>query len=161
MERNLRTNKTREATQSTATYRDACPRCGAKGVSTTIQEEDYIYGTGVSEVKLRVEIPVHECKQCEILFTDWVAEEIKHNALCEHFGVLNPTQIQQLRKKHDMSRKAFVELTGFDETYLTKLEKGINIQKIAHDRFLRLLDDPAILNQLKQIVEDIKEPTSP
>lgn len=161
MERNLRTNITPEATQSTATYRDACPRCGAKGVSTTIQEEDYIYGTGESEVKLRVEIPIHECKQCEIQFTDWVAAEIKHNALCQHFGVLNPTQIQQLRKKHRMSRKAFAGLTGLDEAYLKKLENGINIQKIAHDRLLRLLDDPAILNQLRQIVEDIKKPTLP
>lgn len=161
MERNLRTNKSREATQSTPTYRDACPQCGAKGVSTTIQEEDYIYGTGESEVKLRIEIPVHACKQCEMQFTDWVASEIQHNALCQHFGVLNPAQIKQLRKKHGMSRKAFAELTGLDEAYLKKLENGINIQNTAHDRLLRLVDDPVILNRLKQIVEDIKVPSLP
>ena len=130
-------------------------------MSTTIQEEDYIYGTGESEVKLRVEIPIHECKQCEMQFTDWIASEIQHNALCQHFGVLNPAQIKQLRKKHGMSRKAFAELTGFDHAYLKKLENGINIQKIAHDRFLRLLNDPTILNELKQIVEDIKESSLP
>lgn len=124
-------------------------------MSTTIQEEDYIYGTGKSEVKLRVEIPVHECKQCEMQFTDWVASEIQHNALCQHFGVLNPTQIQQLRKKHHMSRKAFAELTGFDEAYLKKLENGINIQKVAHDRLLRLLENAFVMNELQRIVKDI------
>lgn len=144
-----------EETRPTPKYRGTCPLCEAKRVSTTTQEEDYIYGTGESEVTLRVEIPVHECKQCEFQFTDWVAAEIKHNALCQHFGVLNPTEIKQLCKKHHMSRKAFAELTGLDEVYLKKLEKGINIQNTAHDRLLRLLDNPCVMNELRRIVKDI------
>ena len=152
----METNKATEATQTTRTYHSPCPQCEVNRVSTEIHEQEYVYGTGESTVRLKVKIPVHTCNQCELQFTDWEAEEIKHNALCEHFGVLNPTQIRQLRKKHDMSRSAFAQLTGLGEASLNRWEKGINIQNIAHDRFLRLLDDTTILNQLRQAVSYIE-----
>ena len=152
----METNKATEETQTTRTYHSPCPQCEDSRVSTSIHEQEYVYGTGESTVTLEVKIPVHTCNQCELQFTDWEAEEIKHNALCEHFGVLNPTQIRQLRKKHDMSRSAFAQLTGLGEASLNRWEKGINIQSIAHDRFLRLLDDPAILNQLRRTVSKLE-----
>ena len=151
-ETNMKTNKTVKATESARSQYSSCPRCGKNRVSTSIEEQEYVYGTGDSAVRLNVEIPIHECKHCEILFTDWVAEDIKHNALCQHLGVLNPTKITQLREKYEMTRTAFAELTGIGEASLNRWEKGINIQNIAYDRYLRLLEDPVILNQLKRTV---------
>lgn len=144
--------ETRKATESTQSRKKTCPQCENNHVETVIQEEDYVYGTGESAIRLQVEIPVHTCNRCEFQFTDWEGSEIKHNALCQHFGVLNPTQIMQLRKKHNMTRTAFAELTGIGEASLNRWEKGINIQSFAHDRFLRLLDDPVVLNKLKREV---------
>ena len=152
----METNKSTEATQTIRTSHSPCPQCEANRVSTVIQEQEYVYGTGESTIKLKVKIPVHTCNQCELQFTDWEAEEIKHNALCEHFGVLNPTQIRQLRKKHGMSRIAFAQLTGLGEASLNRWEKGINIQSIAHDRYLRLLNNPAFLIQLKRTVSKLE-----
>ena len=145
----METNKTTKSSQYPT---KTCPQCESDQVETAIHEEDYVYGTGESAVQLRVDIPVHSCNQCELQFTDWQASEIKHQALCQHFGVLNPNQITQLRKKHKMTRAAFAELTGIGEASLNRWEKGINIQNIAHDRFLRLLDDTAIFNHLKRTV---------
>ena len=125
-------------------------------MSTSIHDYEYVYGSGETAVKLDVKIPVHECMQCDLQYTDWEAEEIKHNALCRHFGVLNPTQIKQLRQQHGMPRSAFAQLTGLGEASLNRWEKGINIQNVAHDRYLRLLDDPTILHQLKRTVSSIE-----
>ncbi|MXW06583.1 MAG: helix-turn-helix domain-containing protein [Gammaproteobacteria bacterium] len=125
-------------------------------MTTSIQDYEYVYGTGESEVKLKVKIPVHSCLQCELQYTDWEAEEIKHNALCLHFGVLNPNQIKEMRERHGMSRSAFAQLTGLGEASLNRWEKGINIQNLAHDRFLRLLNDPTIFNHLKRTVANVE-----
>ena len=130
----------------------SCPQCEDNRVTTSIQDYKYVYGTGDSAVKLNVKIPVHECFQCELQYTDWEADEIKHNALCQHFGVLNPNQIKQLREQYDMSRSAFAQLTGLGEASLNRWEKGINVQNLANDRFLRLLNEPSILFKLQRTV---------
>ena len=150
------TNKSTEAIQTTQIYCGLCPQCEDSQVSTKIQEREYVYGTGESAVKLDVKIPVHTCNNCELEFSDWKAEEIKHNALCQHFGVLNPNQIKQLRKKYKLSRSAFAQLTGLGEASLNRWEKGINIQSIAHDRYLRLLDNRSSLIQLKRTVSKLE-----
>lgn len=133
-----------------------CPQCQSNRVSTTIRDYEYVYGAGESAITLQVEIPVRSCSDCECQFTDWEAEEMMHNALCTHFGVLNPSEIAGLRAKHQMSRADFARLTGLGEASLNRWEKGINIQSVSHDRFLRLLDDPRILSRLKQVVSGIE-----
>lgn len=130
----------------------SCPQCEDNRVATSIQDYEYVYGTGESAVRLKIKIPVHNCLECELQYTDWEAEEIKHNALCQHFGVLNRNQIKQLRERYDLSRSAFAQLTGLGEASLNRWEKGINIQNLAHDRFLRLLNEPSILKKLQRTV---------
>lgn len=152
----MNSNKaTRETHELEATTHSTCPQCGHDQVSTTNQDYKYVYGTGESAVTLPVEIPVRSCSECEFQFTDWEAEEIMHNALCAHFGVLNPSEVEGLRKKHQMSRTEFARLTGLGEASLSRWEKGVNIQSVSHDRFLRLLDDPRTLAQLRQAVRSI------
>lgn len=128
-----------------------CPNCGYDVVFVSIHSEIYRYGDDESAVELPVDIPVYTCESCGFQFTDWEAEEIKHKALCQHYGVLNPTQILSIRKKLRMSRKRFAEITGIGEASLARWEKGINIQNPAMDRYLRLLNNPdnfrRLLNQ--------------
>ena len=147
---------TDKASRQSLESETTCPQCENNKVSTTIQDYEYVYGAGESAITLQVEIPVRNCSDCECQFTDWEAEEIMHNALCSHFGVLNPSEITGLRARHQMSRTEFASLTGLGEASLNRWEKGINIQSVSHDRFLRLLDDPRILSRLKQVVSGIE-----
>lgn len=132
-----------------------CPQCEDEQAFSSIQEEEYIYGRGESAVRFWVKIPVYTCNKCKFQFTDWEAAEIKHNALCRHFGVLTPSEIKHIHKNNKMNRSEFAQITGIGEVSLKKWEKGINIQSISHDRFLRILSNPTVLQNLKQIVMDI------
>ena len=152
----MESQKERSSSQATRQRNITCPQCENNLVSTSIQKREYVYGSDESAVRLPVENPVHSCNQCDFQFTDWEAEEIEHNALCQHFGVLTPKEIIQLRRRHKMSRAAFSQLTGLGEASLSRWEKGINIQNLAHDRYLRLLDYPAILNRLKRTVSMVE-----
>ena len=144
------------ATSKKLARQRACPQCDENLVVSSFVEQDYVYGAGDSAIKLKVEIPVHSCNQCELTFTDWEAEEIKHDALCRHFGVLNPNEIRQLRKKHKMTRTAFAQFTGLGEATLSRWEKGVNIQSVSHDRYLRLLNNDEIMSKLRQIVSRVE-----
>ena len=148
----METNKLKTEKQTSHHRQSSCPQCEGSRVTTSMQDYEYVYGTGASAVKLNVKIPVHNCLQCELEYTDYEAQEIKHNALCQHFGVLNPDKIKQLRERYDVSRSAFAQLTGIGEASLNRWEKGINIQNLANDRFLRLLGEPATFMHLQRIV---------
>lgn len=132
-----------------------CPQCEDEQAFSSMHEEEYVYGRGESAVRLWVKIPVYTCNKCKFQFTDWEAAEIKHNALCRHFGVLTPSDIVQIRKSYEMTRSEFAQITGLGEASLSRWEKGINIQSMSHDRFLRLLRNPATFQYLKRTVKNI------
>ena len=113
----------------------------------------YTYGTGESAIDLKVVLPVRRCDACDIEFLDEVSEDLKHTALCEHFGVLTPDEIRRIRELHGMTRARFAEVTGIGEASLNRWENALNIQTHAYDRYLRLLALPGIMQHLKEIVE--------
>ena len=56
-----------------------------------------------------------------------------------------------IRKKHGLSRAAFAKITGLGEASLGRWEKGINIQNLGNDRYIRLLEDPRVMQQLREV----------
>ncbi|MCY3627623.1 MAG: type II toxin-antitoxin system MqsA family antitoxin [Gammaproteobacteria bacterium] len=132
--------------------KETCPLCGSEQVTRKIHGYDMEYGSGEEIAKIWVKIPLYNCPQCKIEYKNWEAEEIEHNALCKHFGVLNPDEIKQIREKYQMKRNAFAQLTGIGEASLSRWEKSLNIQNIANDRYLRLLRNPEIFKELQSIV---------
>lgn len=120
----------------------------------------YRYGSGDSIIELPIKIPVYRCESCGFQFTDWKAEQIKQDALCRYFGVLTPKQILSIRKRLRMSRKRFAKVTGLVEDSLSRWEKGINIQNLAMDRYLRLLEDPDNVRQLLNLVSKNDSPSN-
>ena len=86
---------------------------------------------------------------CEVTFLDDEAERLKHDAVCQHFGVLTPTEIRRIRESYGMTRAAFARVTGLGEATLNRWETGIMIQTLANDRYLRLLASPATMQRLK------------
>ena len=140
-----------ESTNNAAAAGLTCPQCGESAISTSKQRDKFVYGTGDSAVELIVDLPVRHCNDCDIHYMDFEAEDIKHEAVCRHLGVLPPAAIVNIRKKHGLSRAAFAKITGLGEASLGRWEKGINIQNLGNDRFIRLLDDPRVMQQLREV----------
>ena len=128
----------------------ACPQC--EGVVETISHTDiFRYGDGKSAVDLPVVLPVRHCRGCGFEFLDHEAERTKHEALCEHFGVLTPWEIRAIWERYDLGLEAFAKLTGLDAATLGRWETGTLIQPIGDDRYLRLLAEAIGLDTLKAV----------
>jgi DNA-binding transcriptional regulator YiaG len=126
----------------------SCPQCESAKVSTELVHQDFRYGEGETSVELAVDVPVHTCGDCGFEFTDWEAEEIRHGAICDHLGLLRPSEILALRRPR--SRAEFSRLTGIGEATLARWESGALLQNVSHDRYLRLLQNPGNMRQLER-----------
>ena len=136
-----------------------CPQCAADAVTTFRHYDTFRYGSGESAVDLSVNLPLRRCGSCGFEFLDDEAERLKHEAVCEHLGVLSPSAIRQIRKSHGMTRAAFAEVTGLGEATLNRWENGILVQTLANDRYMRLLARPEIMYRLRSWGAVV--PTSP
>ena len=136
---------------SSTSGEQTCPVCEATGVTKSIEDDKFVYGSGESAVELSVKLPVYSCAACDFQYFDYEGEAIRHRAVCEHLGVLPPEAIVEIRKKHGVSRAAFAELTGLGEASLSRWEKGINIQNPGNDRYIRLLEDARVMQQLRYL----------
>ena len=129
-----------------------CPLCGCEGVITSRKDHTFSYGSGESEVELTVSVLVHRCDTCEFEYLDESAERLKHDAVCDHLGVLSPGKIRLIREGHGMTRARFAQVTGLGEASLNRWENGLTIQTHANDRYLRLLARPEIMRQLEALI---------
>jgi putative zinc finger/helix-turn-helix YgiT family protein len=116
-----------------------CPDCGGKKVSSSMQEHKFTYGVGDTAVELSASVPVRKCDECGFCFLDSEADDICHEVVCKHLGLMTPKQIKDLRELHKLSQSQFATLTGLGEATLSRWERGINIQNEAYDNYLYLL----------------------
>ena len=138
----------------------ACPMCGNTGITTSWNCHAFEYGSAESAVELTVSVPVRRCESCEFEYVDEAAERLKHEAVCQHLGVLPPTEIRRIRKDLRMTRARFAQVTGIGKASLNRWENGLNIQTHANDRYLRLLARPGMMRQLQELVA-IETPSQP
>ena len=129
-----------------------CPLCGSEGITTSQHRHAFNYGSGESAVELTVNVPVRRCDTCEFEYLDEVAERAKHEAVCEHLGVLSPVEIRRIRDHHRMTRAGFAQMTGLGEASLNRWENGLTIQTQANDRYLRLLAHPENMRYLRDLM---------
>lgn len=135
-----------------------CPRCGGDSLTTIMHHHTFTYGSGESAVDLTVDLPVRRCSPCDFEYLDEVAEDLEHEAVCKHFGVLSPSEIRRIREHHGLTRTRFAEITGLGEASLNRWENGLTIQTHAYDRYLRLLALPGMLQRLADIVKQASSP---
>lgn len=135
---------------------DICEMCGAPGLRTELIRDPFIYGREPTAVELTADIPVHTCTRCDVSFLGEAAGAIQHEAVCKHQGVLNPDEIRELRAGYGMSRAAFARLTGFGEATLARWERREVIQNTSSDRYLRLLKNPANVDELLSLTDTAK-----
>ena len=142
----------RSTTQVQETERDTmCPLCGGEGVTTSWRDHTFSYGSGESEAGLTVKAPVRRCGACDFEYLDESAERLKHDAVCNHLGVLPPGDVRRIREGHGMTRARFAKVTGLGEASLNRWENGLTIQTHANDRYLRLLAHPEIMQRIEAL----------
>jgi putative zinc finger/helix-turn-helix YgiT family protein len=127
-----------------------CPDCGAREVKTRIVKERFEYGNGTKAVTLEASIPYRRCEKCNFEYTDYEAEDVRHEAVCRHLGVMTPAEIVSLRRGYGLSRAQFAEVTRIGEASLARWETAELIQNAANDDYLYLLSFPANLKLLRE-----------
>ena len=125
-----------------------CVMCGSSDVKTRQIEDNFEYGSGNSRVFLNAVIPVHSCVKCSFEFTGNKADDLRHEAVCRHLGLLTPREICNIRK--NMSKAEFSRQTGIGEASLSRWERGYLLQNTAMDNFLYLLGLPGNLETLRK-----------
>jgi putative zinc finger/helix-turn-helix YgiT family protein len=134
-----------------------CPICGKSRIRTTPTEDPFRYGTGKEAVELTVVVPVRSCVDCGYQFLDEEAEDIRHEAVCRHLGVLTPSEILALRRRYDVTRMQFAEITRLGEATLGRWERGALIQNAAYDQLLYLLSFEENFERLRERVNQRAE----
>lgn len=122
------------------TVESQCSECNGP-IRTRSVRHKFTYGVGPDARDLECSLPVRVCEACGAEYVDEEGEEIRHEAVCRHLGVLTPLEIQALREQYG-TQAAFGALTGIGEASLSRWETGASIQTKAFDNYLRLLQHP-------------------
>lgn len=144
--------------QSVTSGRLTCPQCGGDGITTLPHRHSFNYGAGEDAVELTVDLPVRRCGACEFEYIDHVGENLEHQAICRHLGVLSPDEIRRVRIGHRMTRARFAHVTGIGEASLNRWENGLTVQTQANDRYLRLLARPENMQRLLNLAAAKRRP---
>lgn len=118
-----------------------CPSCDSANVIAERIIEMFPYGIGDERVTLSAAVPQYACRDCQFVFQDSEAEDLRHEAVCRHLGVLSPREIRAIRGSYG-SRTEFARLTRIGEASIGRWESGSQIQSAAMDLLLRLLAKP-------------------
>jgi DNA-binding transcriptional regulator YiaG len=126
-----------------------CPTCG-NPVETRFETRPFIYGVGDESVELYADVPVRWCAHCELEYTDHIAEDARHAAICRYLGVMTPSDVMKVREAHEMTRAEFARLSGLGEASLNRWENGLLIQNTGNDRYLYLLSFSDNIERLRR-----------
>ena len=126
-----------------------CPDCDST-FKLEWRDTSIPYGLGEDATDIPARLPLHICKGCGLQVLDYEGERVKHEAVCAYLGILSPREIKSIREQHGMTRSEFAEITGIEESKLSRWERALNMQPPAYDKYLRLLQRPAIFALLEQ-----------
>ena len=132
----------------------ACDACGAEAVRRTMRERTFAYGVGDQAVDLRATAPVWTCAACGDAYAESDAEDIEHEAVCAHLGVLSPREVRDLRDRLKLTQAALAALTGHGEASIKRWEAGALVQNRSADTLLRVAASRQGLALLREIASD-------
>jgi len=142
-------NLTPESNSAIIGGKSICPDCGSNKIEMSEENHTFTYGRAEDKVDLRVKVPVQTCSECRASFIDHIAEEICHEAVCQHLGVMTPSQIKGLRKLYNLTQAQFREITKLGEATLSRWERGLVIQNQAYDNYMYLLGFTENLDRIR------------
>ena len=94
-------------------------------------------------------MPVWTCRQCHESYTDWEADELFHEAVCEHLDRPTPREIRQFREKSSLSQSEFASLTRIGIASIKRWESGEQIPSASTAQHLQLVMMPGVLAKLR------------
>ncbi len=127
------------STSETSNRAVQCPNCDSMHVQTHTKVDRFMYGIGPDAVQLSAEIPAHRCSNCGLEFSGDEAERLRHQAVCDHLGLLRPTRIAEVRSRYDLTRAKFAAVSRIGMATLARWESGETLQNAAMDVYMRLL----------------------
>jgi putative zinc finger/helix-turn-helix YgiT family protein len=127
-----------------------CPFCDSDKVKTKWAADSFVYGEGEKAVTLKVHIPERKCLNCDSEYTDEQAEIIRHEAVCDHLGILSPREIISIRERLDLTQQEFASITRIGRASLVRWETGALYQNPANDSYLYLLGFRENVEKLKR-----------
>ncbi|HYT89812.1 MAG TPA: hypothetical protein VEL76_13975, partial [Gemmataceae bacterium] len=89
----MKTEGMENPTRTEETVALRCPVCGAEDVQSSALEDIFTYGVAENAVQLTATVPLRTCAKCGYQYTDHEAEDLRHEAVCRHLGVLTPREI--------------------------------------------------------------------
>jgi DNA-binding transcriptional regulator YiaG len=116
-----------------------CPNCDSSDVKTTLETDRFDYGIGQDATTLEAEIPLRTCASCGFEYTDSEAEDIRHEVVCRHLGLLTPSEIEAIRNHFGPTRAEFASRSRIGEASLARWEAGQIFQNAANDNYIYLL----------------------
>lgn len=135
-------------------HRD-CDLCGsANSAVKTFENEEFIYGSGGDQVALTATVPVWSCHQCGESFTDFEAEEIKHETVCDYLDRPTPRMIRTFREENGLTQDNLAKLGRFGIASIKRWESGEQIPTASAAQHLQLLMRPGTLGYLRQRTRD-------
>jgi putative zinc finger/helix-turn-helix YgiT family protein len=129
-----------------------CLACGSASLEGRVEDQSFDYGNGKSAATLQARVPMYRCRDCDFDFMAADGMAAREEAVRRHLRVLAPKDVVQIRRKWNLSRAAFAELTGIGVASLARWETGQLIQNASADRLLRLCLIAENIERLRIIV---------
>ncbi len=140
-------------TKTHVDYPRGCPACERTRMTLQEIEEKFDYGVGPNTFAVVANVPIYTCENCGTSFSDEVAEERRHDAVCHALGVMSPGEVRAIREGRRLSQAEFAALSGVGKASLGRWERGALIQNQSNDNLLRLLAFPENVARLRAIRE--------
>lgn len=139
----------------------SCPKCDEIMTPDIVEKKIIIE---IHKEKIEVNAERAKCTNCgeEFLVENIIdGYDEAYDLYRQKHNLLSPAEIETIRKKYDLSKKAFSILLGFGEITVQRYEKGA-IQDRTHDGIMRLAKNPVNMKELFEknrgllLAEDVK-----
>ena len=135
-------------TQNSPQFRCEC--CVAGHLDVQLLPETIEYETEDGPISVDcVQVPFHVCDSCGSTFVTAETLRARHDYICEHLGIIKPSQIKQLRDRHRLSQAEFARITDFGVASLSRWERGRSLPNAGNNNYLLLLlEEPLVVEKL-------------
>jgi len=127
---------------------DFCPNC-EEYTDVTLGVEKEVYNVRGEPIEIEAEVAI--CQKCGVKIFDEERDSRNLEKAYSHYrgknNLLPPDEIRKIREKYGLSQRALSRLLGWGEITIHRYENGA-IQDNAHDKLLRLIEDPENMQKL-------------
>jgi YgiT-type zinc finger domain-containing protein len=136
--------------EAASTERRNCELCDTpQSVMRSLVTDIFTYGAGVEAVTLEAQVPVWTCTACGETYTDWEAEERRHEAVCHYLDRPTPQELRHFRELNSLSQDDLARISRFGIASVKRWEAGDQLPSASAAQHLQLLMQPGALSRLR------------